>query len=278
MTISGNIVETRMARASGHFGEWLQGRIGPKGPIALISVQCPVFWAQVSYASGDAFQYTDPLPALSSDRAMALLSALSLPVQGSISGRTNIEAGAGLGASTSSLLALAKALIKRDIHPEDLAKILVAIEGASDPLMFPDFDRLLWASREARVVNHFPAPPQFEVIGGCWGAPSETDPRDQNFPDIADLVEAWRPAITASDREKTAAIATESFRRTTAIRNRSVEPTEDLARDLGALGVIRAHTGSARGFLFEPGRAPSTGLHQLQEAGYSPPVTFLTGG
>lgn len=28
---------------SGHFGEWIEGRMGPDGPGALVAVSCPVF-------------------------------------------------------------------------------------------------------------------------------------------------------------------------------------------------------------------------------------------
>ena len=278
MGISGNIVETRMARASGHFGEWLQGKLGPKGPIVLISVPCNKFWVQVSWASTSTFQYTDPLPALSLERAKTVLKAFGISMDGSIQARSNIEAGAGLGASTASLLALAKAVSNQDLGAADLARTLVSIEGASDPLMYPDFDRLLWASREAKIIDHFPAPPQFEVLGGCWGRPSATDPKDQNFPEIGDLIEDWHEAAGRNDAERIASLATESFRRTSELRTSALDPSEDLARSLGALGIIRAHTGSARGFLFKPGTAPSSGLHQLQEAGYSSTVQFLTGG
>ncbi len=275
---TGNILETRMARASGHFGEWLQGKLGPKGPIALVSVQCPDVWVQVAWSSSDELHYDNPLPALSPERAKALLDALGLPNKGTIIGRSNIEAGAGLGASTASLLALAKATSQTDLNTEELANALVSVEGASDPLMFPDFDRLLWASREARIVSHFPAPPQFEVLGGCWGTPALTDPADRVFPEIGDLIENWKRAVTRSDHNLVASLATESFRRTTSMRNTISEPTEDLARDMGALGILRAHTGSARGFLFKPNSTPSSGLHQLHEAGYSNPIKFLTGG
>jgi len=36
---------TRSVRISGHFGELLQGRLGPQGPVALITLPCPVLAA-----------------------------------------------------------------------------------------------------------------------------------------------------------------------------------------------------------------------------------------
>ena len=29
------------ARVPGHFGEWMQGRLGPDGPVALVTLACP---------------------------------------------------------------------------------------------------------------------------------------------------------------------------------------------------------------------------------------------
>ena len=29
------------ARVPGHFGEWIQGRLGPGGPVALVTLACP---------------------------------------------------------------------------------------------------------------------------------------------------------------------------------------------------------------------------------------------
>jgi len=275
---TGNIVETRIARASGHFGEWLQGRLGANGPIGLVSVQCNEFWVRVARTSSSDFQYAKPLSALGHERALALLHELGCASNGSYSATTNIEAGAGLGASTASLLAFAKASGATDLSIDQISKALVAVEGASDPLMYPDFDRLLWASREARILERLAPPPKFEILGGCWGNPSKTDPKDQNFPDVSDLVDAWKTATLSGEVKRVAEISTESHHRTTALRNRAAEPTDAILNDLGALGVLRAHTGSARGFLFKPGTAPSSGLHQLQEAGYSNPVQFLTGG
>ena len=31
-----------MPFVAGHFGEWLQGRLGPDGPVALVTLPCPV--------------------------------------------------------------------------------------------------------------------------------------------------------------------------------------------------------------------------------------------
>ncbi|ETX26409.1 hypothetical protein RISW2_06080, partial [Roseivivax isoporae LMG 25204] len=103
-----------------------------------------------------------------------------------------------------------------------------------------------------------------------------TRPEDLDFPDIADLVARWRDA--GADLAERAAIATESLRRTTRLRGPADDPTEALGITLGALGVARAHTGSARALVFAPGTAPARAAAALGAAGFSCVVTFRTGG
>ena len=118
----------------------------------------------------------------------------------------------------------------------DEAKLIdacITTEGASDPLMLPHPDRVLWASREGRVVREMPSLPRAEVIGGFWGAPIATDPQDTDFPDISDLVDRMLPDFGL---EELAEIASASAHRCTALRGPSDDPTETLALSLGALG------------------------------------------
>jgi hypothetical protein len=52
----------------------------------------------------------------------------------------------------------------------------------------------------------------------------------------------------------------------------------DLARELGALGYARAHTGPARALIFAPGKVPGGAGAALQEAGLRDVLRFRTGG
>lgn len=158
-----------------------------------------------------------------------------------------------------------------------LARACVAVEGASDPLMFPAPDRLLWASRHGQVLRDLAPPPRAEVLGGQWGAPLPTEPDDNDFDDITDLATAWMEASQRGDLAGCAALATASATRCTARRG-PTDPMADLARDLGALGLVRAHTGSARGLVFAPGSLPEQGAAALREAGLTEVFSFATGG
>ncbi len=248
---------------AGHFGEWLQGRLGPDGPLVLVTLACPALAVR-----------TDPAapPLLDAGALDRFAAALGRPLA-----RTGLSAdmppGGGAGASTAGLLALARASGAPD-DPDALARACLAAEGATDPLMHPHPDRLLWAPRQARALRRLSPVPPMEIAGGFWGPPQRTDPADTAFPDIADLVAAWEGPGPAADR---AALATESAARTDALRGPAGDPTPDLARETGALGRVRAHTGSARGLVFAPGTLPRDMRARLAEAGLAGAITFRTG-
>lgn len=141
--------------------------------------------------------------------------------------------------------------------------------------MFARADRMLWASRRAEVIAPLPALPAFVVLGGFYGPGQRTDPLDQHFPDIADLVQDWGRARVLADW---AALASESARRTLALRHQGADPLADLAHATGALGYVIAHTGSARGLIFAPQTVPEGARAMVQAAGFRGVVRFRAGG
>ncbi|MCH2094960.1 MAG: propanediol utilization protein [Rhodobacteraceae bacterium] len=252
----------------GHFGEWLQGRFGPDGPLALITIPCPLLQARVvARGAGDKL-------AFSSEQLDAFCAGLGLATTDVPALARDMPLGAGAGASTATLVALARSLGFSG-PAQTLAHACLQIEGATDPLMFDHPDRLLWASRRALVLRHMPPPPACEIIGGYWGPASPTLPEDEDFPDISDLIQAWPAAARSGQPAQTADLATSSANRTTAHRGPG-DAMPDLARDLGALGHIRAHTGSARGLIFPPDAIPSAARAALREAGLHGVFQFRT--
>ncbi|MFN4098294.1 MAG: propanediol utilization protein, partial [Pararhodobacter sp.] len=208
-------------------------------------------------------------------RARSLCDALNLPVPEPLPPlAATMPPGGGAGSSTAALVALAH-LQGFDGAPEALARACVAAEGASDPLMLPRAERLLFAPREGRVVEPLPALPAFEVVGGFLGPPQRTRAGDCAFPDIADLLDRWR---AGPDLPAMAALAAESARRTLDLRGPVSDPTAALAQRLGAEGWMIAHTGSARGLIFAPGRVPPETGAQLATAGFTGVIRFSGGG
>jgi uncharacterized protein involved in propanediol utilization len=258
------------ARVPGHFGEWIQGRLGPGGPVVLVTLACPAL-AVSAPGQGAAIDRLFPPRAVAGFARALGLGAVAWPGLD-----CGMPMGAGAGASTACLVASAQAMGQAD-SPEALARACLDVEGATDPLMYPAPDRLLWASREARVIEALAPPPRCDILGGYLGAACRTDPHDHDFPDIADLVPFWRAAVARGDLAAVAGIATESARRCTALRGPE-DPMDALARELGALGHARAHTGTARALIFGPGKVPEGAAAALCAAGLSGMLTFSTGG
>lgn len=261
-----------MVRVFGHFGELLQGRIGPEGPVALVTLPCPVLWATAEQSTHRSFALYQPRPVVERVRLRRLLGALDLPVRGRFRLGLAMPVGGGAGASTAALMALALAA-GAEPGPALIAAVLQA-EGASDPLLLPRPERVLWASRRGEVLARLPALPRFAVLGGFLGPGQRTNPHDHAFPDISDLVAAWPGA----DLAEMANLTSQSARRTLALRGPQDDPTEALARKHGALGHCIAHTGAARGLIFAPGTIPETAVADLRAAGFSRITRFEGGG
>jgi hypothetical protein len=256
---------------SGHFGEWLQGRVAATGEVALVTLACPVRGASVSWDDAAALEIEDPAGLVGRNRVCAMLTELGLPLRGRVAVEPDLPPGGGAGMSTAALVALARAVGARE---DRIVGACRAVEGAVDPLMLSTPDAVLWAPRAARVVRPVPVPPAAEIVGGFWGPPVATDPADTAFPPIDDLIIEW---LKGPDLPQAARLASLSAARTTALRGPEGDPTAALAVDLGALGWARAHTGSARALIFAPGTAPSEGETRLRSAGYSHVLRFATG-
>jgi uncharacterized protein involved in propanediol utilization len=184
----------------------------------------------------------------------------------------DLPPGGGAGMSTAALVALARAVGADETR---IAAACLAAEGAVDPLMLDAPDAVLWGSRSTRVLAGMPPPPRAEIVGGFWGPPERTDPADTRFSKVDDLIAAW---ATGPDVREAARIASLSAERCATLRGPAEDPTPALAARLGALGWVRAHTGSARGLVYPPGGVPEGAEEALRSAGYTHVLRFETGG
>lgn len=265
-------------RVAGHFGELMQGRIGAAGPVALVTLPCPALSLRAWHMPGRGVAVHDRGQRLiTPQRARRFLGALGLTLPGRVILRADMPAGGGAGASTATLVALAGLAGYRGA-PDALARACIGAEGASDPLMFRRPERLLWASRRGAVLGMLPPLPRLDVIGGFFGPHRRTEANDAAFPDISDLLPAWCAAARTGDARAAAQVASDSARRSLAMRGPDGDPTERLARDLGALGFAIAHTGSARGLLFASGGIVPEAPSVLRRAGLRGIVRFSVGG
>lgn len=238
----------------------------------MVTLPCPMLWAEAEVAPFGPLGLYQSVRVVTVPALLRLLHRLDLPAQGRFRLRVNMPAGGGAGASTAALIALARAAGAVDASA--ITDAVFAAERASDPLLCPRPERVLWASRRGEVLADLPALPRFEVLGGFCGAGQRTDPDDHDFPDISDLVRDWPGA----DLPQMAQLATESARRTLALRGPADDPTPALARTFGALGFCIAHTGAARGLIFAPGTVPETAVADLRARGFSRITRFRCGG
>ena len=262
-------------KAFGHFGEWLQGRLGAGGPVVLVTLRCDKLFAQAWHEPRPTLQLNVSGPAaVSHQQLRLLLRYLDRPETGRFVMSANVPQGVGAGASTAALVALGRAVGADDTQ---LATACLHVEKASDPLMLSRPDGVVWASRLAQVYRCHKTPPKAEIVGGYFGSPIRTDAQDDHFADISDLLAGWENATETGNLAVIAQLATEAANRTTLLRGPSKDPSAALAHRLGALGYVRAHTGSARGFIFAPGYVPTNAQTMLRDAGLHGITNFVTG-
>ncbi len=260
-----------MVFVAGHFGEWLQGRRAQGGEVALVTLACPTHGVHAHRAPAPALTLDDPAHVVGTERAARFLTLLGLGTDHALRLRPDLPPGGGAGMSTAALVALARAC---GADEGRIASACLAVEGACDPLMLLQPDSVLWAPRAGTALTPLPPPPMAHILGGFFGPVTPTDPADHNFPEIDDLLADWARGPTLP---QAAALASESARRTTALRGPTYDPTEGLAKSLGALGWARAHTGSARALIFAPDQIPPDGAQTLADAGLTLPLQFQTG-
>ena len=248
--------------------------MGPDGPLALITLLpqniCVRAWQKAGsnrrcHAVGYGAMARTPL--------IRLENILRLPPCGLTLSHLPFPPGLGTGMSTASLIAYA-ILSGFAGSAQELARATVVAEGASDPLMFSEPDRILWASREGRVLSRCLPPFRAEILGGFFGPALPTRAVDQNYDDVSDLVAAWQSSSSLAEQ---AALSSESARRCYQRRGISGDPTRQLAADLGALGYASSHSGAARALIFAPGKVPERAEEALKEAGLYRVLHFRTG-
>ncbi|MEO0386844.1 MAG: propanediol utilization protein [Pseudomonadota bacterium] len=246
----------------------MQGRLGPAGPVVLITLAVRERGVTARWRPGHGFQIHDPADLLPSPLRRALLRRLAPLPRGTLSLSADMPPGAGCGSSTAALTAVLR-LLAPGAAMWTLAKAVWRIEGATDPLMMPVPETHLWAPRAAHSLARLPALPAADVLGGFYPGRARTDPTDHRFADVSDLVAAWPGPAAAGDLPALAALATQSARRNHALRGGGdLAALEAAARTTGALGLVIGHTGTAHGLVFPPRGAPETAITTLRRAGY----------
>ena len=240
------------------------------GRSALVTLPCPALAVTASWRPAAALSLGGPAAALLCQPAGQRSAAGARPRPGRrrrprrrhACGRRRRRIDRGAGRAGARRRA-------QSCPPEAIAAACLAAEGASDPLMLDEPDGHLWASREGRSLGHAAAAGAASRSSGVSsGRRSGPTRRTLHLPDIADLVDPWRIAAAHGDLGALARLAARSAERTTTLRGPGGRPDfKALAAACGALGHVRAHTGSARGLVFAPGTAPQGTEARLAAAG-----------
>lgn len=172
--------------------------------------------------------------------------------------------GWGLGSSTADVVATIEAVADAygtHLSPQDIGRLAVQSETASDSVMFED-GAVLFAQREGVVLEDFAKPlPSFDVVGvNADPTHSGIDTLTRPLPnyttgevkEFQKLRVDLRLAIAKGDARGVADVATSSAQ----INDRYLPKPRlaaiiRIAEDCLALGVQVAHTGSVIGILFD---------------------------
>lgn len=228
----------------------------------------------VEYAPGPFRVVQKGTQSYPKDVVSKIFSALNHASEGQFKVTLEMPEGCGLGSSTAARIALLLA-INPDLSPEFLAKSCIADEGASDPIMFNSPEKLLWAPRQGKIIKTLAKLPRITCIGGLYGVPQRTDPKDLNFPIITDLITEWE--IPNKTPANLAEICSESSERTLRLKGHTNDPTRALTKDLGALGYSIAHTGIVRNLIFPYNSVPNKVKRYLEKAGFTHIQEFSLG-
>jgi uncharacterized protein involved in propanediol utilization len=259
-------------RSITHHGELLQGAVRDgAGGVTPCLVSLPrrdrVATGKLELASGGALEVRPAWKRKARRAAELALSRWGTPGAGGLLTLSSpVEAGLGLGSSTADVVAAVRAVATAlGVEPraEEVARIAVEAETASDPLMFDGF-AMLFAQRSGEVLEHWGDwYPGFAIcsanvagpgtrIDTLWLPPPAYS--EAELDRFAEILELARDGFRWRDLRRIAAAATQS-----AMLNRSRLPLHKfetwhrLADEAGALGVQIAHSGVVAGALFDPG-------------------------
>ncbi len=277
-----------------HHGELLQGWfIDARGAVrpGLVTLPLPGWTARAVFAPGGGELTVSPPDRVKACRA-AHLTAEAFAGPGRHGGRLvldgSLPAGLGMGSSTADVVATVRAVA--DAYgvapsPRTVARIAVAAEAASDPLMFDDRPRL-FAHRDGDVLEELGDALPPVLVLGCLlqrGRPVDTPlirppaPSEDEVRAYAALRSQLRRAVAVGDPALLGRVATASAERARA--GPELELLRAVADDAGAVGVQIAHSGNVAGLLFDaaaPGAGPERAAAALRGHGIAPTRLFET--
>lgn len=259
------------AHAISHHGELLQGMFfGSDGELyrGLVTVPCPLFDTKATFfiTKNTNVRIVPEYKAKALNAVKFTLSYLGVDKMygGCLRIESNVPPRLGFGSSTSDVVAAIKAVVNAfgaKLSPEDIAKIAVCAETASDSIMYTD-RTVLFAHRLGDIIEDFDKKmPDFDVVGfntDITGQGIDTlsfSPANYSSQDIEQfrpLHSLLRHAIRKQDVRlmgkvaHASAVINQKF-----IQKPKFEQVERICERTGAIGMQVSHSGSLMGIMFD---------------------------
>jgi uncharacterized protein involved in propanediol utilization len=262
--------------ATAHHGEILQGVFrDDRGRLrrALVTLQCPEWKSHAVFRPSPGETAVTSSPGMwkscrAADISMAEFSTeQSPPIGGYVEIRSEVPRGIGMGSSTADVTAAIRAVA--DFHritptAEEIGRIAVRAESASDPVMIDDCV-VLFCHREGVVLETFGSRLPSIIVVGCHADPDINSVDTIALPPAVyseaeiDTFQALRRelrgAIAAADVARLGRVATSS-----ALISQRFLPKSafdfllNLCERTGGHGVQVAHSGTVAGLIFDSRR------------------------
>ena len=206
---------------------------------------------------------------------------------------SRLPRGKGMASSTADVAAAivaTAAALGWELSPEQIAEIALGVEP-SDGVMFPDV--AVFDHREGRIARSLGPPPPMRVLILDFGGSVDTlefnqADRDSVLkrlaPEMAEAVSLIEDGISRGDPLRIGRGATLSAQANQQVLfNPHLEPALELSRELGAVGVNVAHSGTVIGMLFRDDaalveRAAAAARQQLPGLESALPRRIVGGG
>jgi uncharacterized protein involved in propanediol utilization len=262
--------------APAHHGEILQGVFHDnKGHLtrALVTLQCPDWESHAIFRPSPRQTDITCTPGMWKARRAAVVSMREFSADrsqvtgGHVDIRSNVPRGIGMGSSTADVTAVIRAIA--DFHgmaptAEEIGRIAVDVECASDPIMIDD-RVVLFSHREGTVLETLGRQLPSMIVVGCDAGPGTGSidtlalpPAVYSTADIDAfrfLRSELRAAVATGDVARLARVATSS-----ALINERFLPKSaldfllDLCERTGGCGIQIAHSGTVAGVIFDSRR------------------------
>lgn len=248
-------------RCRGTFGELIQGALPPDGRDFLVTL--PVGrWSHARFRSEPG----EPLRVQPGDRTKSraladrMLARYGLARGGLLTIESTLPVGKGMASSSADLIACARAIadaFELDLTPAAAEELLRGIEPA-DGVMYDA--AVAFCHREVRLLLELGGLPPLTIVGMDEGGTVDTVafnevPKAYSTKEMSSyeamLAEA-RDAVAAGDARTLGRLATRSAEMNQRLQSkRLLDDAVALSGEVGALGVVTAHSGTTLGVLLD---------------------------